>query len=331
MHPIAPDYQTPRRMEAKLAAIPLPEDMSGLRVLDVGTDFGTFAFLVEQRGAIDVLGLDRGRAVRGHGKVDLVAMNRAVARQRGSKCRFSAIDLGRQWLQFGRFDIVLVCSMYHHWFENCRDHRSIWFWLRQHCETGARVLFEGPVDDSDPVVRANVYADCISHFTRDEILRAASIWFDAEYVGPALHEPTREVWRFTALAPSPRIWNGDVRAGAGGASKAFAYADGRRANEIERALGFKPKAGSLNVRLDQDFDWDRAYLRASIMDVLDRSKGLQSEWQPRWARFYPVAVEGQDAWIFRFEGERYPESFVELISPVHLRDHLTTERVMLLQ
>jgi CTP-dependent riboflavin kinase len=180
-------------------------------------------------------------------------------------------------------------------------------------------------------VRANVSADRVRDFTLQEILQAASFWFDAEYIGPALHEPTREVWRFTALPPAPKVWSGEVRVGAGGASKAFAYADGRRADEIERALGVRPQAGSLNVRLDQDFDWNRAYLRARILDVVDRSAGLESDWQPRWARFYPVTVEGQDAWIFRFEGERYPENFVELISPVHLRDHLTADRVTLLQ
>jgi SAM-dependent methyltransferase len=331
MHPIAPDYQTPKRMAAKLAAIPLPDDLTGARVLDVGTDFGAFAFLAEQRGAVDVLGLDRGRAVRGQGKVDLVEMNRAVASHRGSKCRFERIDLGRQWLQFGRFDIVLLCSLYHHVFENCRDHRAIWFWLRQHCAEGAELLFEGPVDDSDPVVCANVSADCVRNLTLPDILQAASIWFDAEYIGPALHEPTREVWRFTALPQMPKIWSGEVRAGAGGASKAFTYAEGRRVDEIERALGVKPEPGSMNVRLDIDFDWSKAYLRARILDVVDRSKGLASEWQPRWARFYPVTVEGHDAWIFRFEGECYPENFVELIAPVRLRDYLTGDRVTLLQ
>lgn len=328
---IAPDYQTQARMAAKLAAIPLPQNLAGKRVLDVGTDFGAFAFLAEARGAADVLGLDRGRDIRGQGRVDLVAMNRRAAEERGSKCRFEPIDLGKQWLQFGRFDLVLLCSMYHHVFESCRDHRSIWFWLRQHCETGATALFEGPVDDSDPVVRANVSAECVREFSLQEILKAASIWFDADYVGPALHEPTREVWRFTARPPSPTSWSGEVRVGTGGASKAFAYEDGRRIGEIERALGARPRPGSLNVRLDRDFDWGRAYLRSRILDVVDRSKGLASEWQPRWARFYPVSLEGQNAWIFRFEGERYPENFVELIAPVHLRDHLKTERVTLLQ
>lgn len=328
---LAPDYQTPKRLAAKLAAIPLPDDLTGLRVLDVGTDFGAFAYLAEERGAADVLGLDRGRDVRGQGQVDLVAMNRAVANQRGSKCRFERVNLGKQWLQFGRFDVVLVCSMYHHVFEQCRDHNAIWYWLYQHCANGAQVIFEGPVDDADPVVRANVSPECIGDFTRDKILDAASAWFEPEYIGPALHEPTREVWRFTTLPVSPALWTGAVRHGAGGASKAFAYEGGRRADEIGQVLGVKPYPGSLNVELDAPFDWDDAYHRARILDVADRSKGLDSEWQPRWARFYPVTVEDQEAWIFRFEGERYRENFAELIAPVRLRDHLKKDRVGIAQ
>jgi len=310
------DYQTERRTGLKLAAVPFP-DFRGRRVLDVGTDHAFFAFLAAERGAADVLGLDRNRPVRGV-QTDLIAINRKAAE--GTSCRFEQIDLGKQWKIFGRFDVVLVMSVYHHIYQNCGDHRAIWFWLWQHCAAAGEVIFEGPVDDSDPVVRANVGIEHRGGYTLDAILAAASWFFVAEYVGPALHEPTRQVWRFR---PHPVQWvryAGEMQAGAGGATMAFEYADGRRMDEIERVLGWRPVAGSLNVRIDRPFGWDGGFYRAKILDVKDRGAGLQSEWGPRWARFYPLTIDGEDACAFRFEGEKYDPAFLELIAPDRLRD-----------
>jgi len=75
---VAPDYQTPRRMAAKLQAVPLPE-LRGKRVLDVGCDAGAWCWLAAEQGAADVLGLDRGREVRGRGFVDVIKENRRCA------------------------------------------------------------------------------------------------------------------------------------------------------------------------------------------------------------------------------------------------------------
>lgn len=319
------DYQTDRRMGLKVAAMPFP-DFKGKSVLDVGTDHGYFAFLAADRGATDVLGLDRNRSVRGV-DTDLIAINRKAAT--GTKCRFEPINLGKQWKVFGRFDVVLVMSMYHHWYEACGDHRPIWFWLWQHCAAAGEVLWEGPLDDSDPVVRANVSDANRAGYTKEAIIAAASWFFAAEYVGPALHEPTRQVWRFR---PHPVQWAryvGEMQAGAGGATKAFEYADGRRMDEIERVLGWRPIPGSLNVRLDRPFGWEDGFYRARILDVKDRAKGLQSEWQPRWARFYPVTIDGEDACAFRFEGEKYDPAFLELIAPDRLRDLVPGPKVVI--
>jgi hypothetical protein len=68
------------------------------------------------------------------------------------------------------------------------------------------------------------------------------------------------------------------------------------------------------------FDWDAEYFRAQILDVKDRSRGIDSKWGPRWARFYPVRVDGEDAFALRFESEHYDLRFMELIAPRKLRD-----------
>lgn len=319
------DYQTDKRMGLKLAAMPFP-DFAGKSVLDVGTDHGFFAFLAAERGAGDVLGLDRNRMVKGE-QIDLIARNRAQAAREGRRVRFEHINVGKQWQLFGRFDVLLVMSVYHHLYEGCGDHRPIWFWLWSQCKADGEVLWEGPVDDSDPVVRANVSDANRPGYTKEAILAAASWFFAAEYVGPALHEPTRQVWRFR---PHPVHWqrhSGVMQAGAGGATKAFEYDEGRRMREIERALGWQPVPGSLNVRLDRAFGWDDGYFRAQILDVKDRSKGLDSEWEPRWARFYPLTIDGEDACAFRFEGEKYDPAFLELIAPDRLRDLVSGPKV----
>ena len=330
MIPFTPDYQTAKRMNAKLAAVPLP-DLRGCRVLDVGTDCGYWAFLAAERGAAAVLGLDRNREVRGLGHVDLVVLNRRRAEDEArDNVTFEEINLGKQYRIFGHFDVVLCLSVYHHLFEAAGgDHAPVWFWLWQHARLSrSMVLWEGPVDTSDPVVRANVSAEHHAHYTREAILAAASRYFDAEFVGPALHEPTREVWRFRPHATVKAIEiAGMLQSGAGGATRAFEHAGGRRMDEIERVLGWRPIPGSLNVTLDHAFDWDEGYFRAQVLDVKDRAAGIDSEWVPRWARFYPLTIDGEDACAFRFEGEKYDPRFLELIAPWKLRDMVSGPRV----
>src|SRR5436190_17791996 len=144
-------------MASKLEAIPLPPYMVGKRILDIGCDFGFWSFLAAQKGAQHVLGLDRNREVRGIGFVNVVEVNRRRAIDEGREnVSFAEANLGKQWPEFGSFDIVFCLSMYHHWYECCGDHDAIWFWLSRHCSESALLLWEGPTDDSDPVVRHNV-------------------------------------------------------------------------------------------------------------------------------------------------------------------------------
>jgi CTP-dependent riboflavin kinase len=144
-------------------------------------------------------------------------------------------------------------------------------------------------------------------------------------IGPALHVPTREVWAFQPKRITPEVYSGKVTSGAGGASKAFEYKEKRRIKEFKYILGIECVPGSLNVILSEDFAWDTDYYRTRILDVADRSKGLDSEWHLRWARIYPISINGHQAFVFRFEGERYPKNMVEIISDIRLRDHVEEE------
>jgi len=325
---IAPDYQifdlvngqvenVGQRMQQKLTALQtvLPEDLSGKSVLDVGCDFGFWSFLSAQRGARKVLGLDRGRKVRGE-YVDLPKMNNE--RSQGTVCTFDSINLGKQWKTFGKYDVTLLMSLYHHIYHQCEDHLPIWYWLHKH--TNETLIWENPTEANDSVVQMNVSGHLHPKYTKKHILEAASQYFNYKYVGPAEHEPTRSVFEFTPRKLQTMGYVGAIKSGAGGATGAFNYENGRRIKEVKTAVGIEPYPGSLNVQLEVPFDWSRNYFRSRILDVANRGEGLESHWVPRWARFYPVMVNGIKAFVFRFEGDTYPESFIEILSEKRLRD-----------
>jgi 2-polyprenyl-3-methyl-5-hydroxy-6-metoxy-1,4-benzoquinol methylase len=318
---ITPDYQLPPRMDAKMRAIPMP-DLSGLDVLDVGCDMGFWCRYALANGAARVIGLDRGREVHGQGFIDLASYCREEITDERSA--FYRLNLGHQWHEFGQFDVVLLFSLYHHIYQAAGgDHAPIWFWLSRHTKPGSVVLWENPTSDSDSVVRMNVSVELRPSYDLHNIISAASDYFDSEYIGPAIHEPTRSVFKFTRKVTAVNALDATPQVGAGGATPAFNYADGRRIHEVNNALGFEPYPGSLNLQLEQDFDWNSGYYRTQILDVANRSQGLNSEWRARYARFYPLLLNKQSACAFRFEGEKYPKNFVELIADRRLRDGFT--------
>ncbi len=318
------------RMRAKMDAIPLP-DLKGKNVLDVGCDYGFWSFLASNLGADKVLGIDRGRPVQGQ-YCDVVKANRELATHHSNlkNCYFEPMNAGKQWIECGAFDVIFLFSLYHHIFENCGDHRTIWFWLWRQLAEGGVLLWENPLDVSDGVVQANVGKEKHAFYTKDIILGAAAEYFKIEYVGPAKHETTRSVYRFTLKDRDCSRQSGLMEPGAGGATKAFQYAEGRRAHEIKRLLGFLPVPGSLNVKLDSAFDFGRDYYRAEILDVKVRAAGFESAWEPRPCRFYPLKINGFHAFAMRFEGEaNYADNFVEIIAPVRLRDMIEGVKVTL--
>lgn len=304
------------RMQKKMHAIPMP-DLTGKSVLDIGCDFGFWCWFAILNGASSVTGLDRNRTVRNVGFVDLIESNRDRAKLHGwqDKSSFHRLEMGSQYRDIGRHDVAFCFSMYHHAYACAGgDHAPLWFWMRRQLKPGGTLLWENPVDSRDPVVQANVPSEYHEDYNIDSILFAASKYFTFEKIGPALHEPYREVYKFTANPGYRAQVVSFYEPGSSGAKKAFEYADGRRMKEIEHIVGVKTYPGSLNVRTLVGFPWDENYFRAQMMDVADRHKGLESEWVSRWARFYPLKAKGEQAWAFRFEDEEYAENFVEIVS-----------------
>ncbi len=311
------------RMTDKLKAIPLP-DLKGKRVLDIGCDHGFWTFLSAET-ANQVVALDRGRPVQGE-YVDLVAKNTKTAADQGIKnVEFRYMNLGKQWHDQGKFDVIYLFSLYHHIYQNTGgDHDSIWFWIRRQIDDEGELLWENPYSSQDSVVARNVDERLWTNYSLDKILKAAGKYFSYEYIGEALHEPTRKVYRFKPLPMLDRKYVGHTKSGAGGASKAFEYSGQRRVGEFKEVLSKEFFCGSLNIELDREFHYDSDYFRCQILDVVNRGQGLDVEWKPRWARIYPLVINGHQGYAFRFEGESYPLNFVEVLASVRLRDYITS-------
>ena len=315
-----------QRMAKKLEMVHLP-DLTGKRVLDVGCDFGFWSYLSINRGASYTLGLDRNRVVKGVGYTDIVTHNTQQAHKNGLNCEFKQMDLGKSWFEHGKFDVIYLFSLYHHIYENVGEHLPIWYWLYRHCEKDAVLIWENPTDLSDGVSHEHISGDKREGYTKDKILSAASEYFEIEYKGQG-HVDTRSVYFFRPKQREEKEIDVHLIDGAGGASPAFLHQSGRRMREIAAVLGYIPHPGSLNLLTSEAFKWSKDYYRAQILDVKVRGKGLDVEWHKRWARFYPVRIDGHEAHAFKFEGDKYPDHFVELIAPQKLRKVLGLKAVL---
>jgi len=188
-----PNEQT----EVKLRTINsvYPADLTGKTVLDIGTNLGYFAFESFFRGAIRVVGLEQD-------------LERAQLIQEVNRFFRFGVELysDRFSLQvaekYGEFDLTFVCSCYHYFYLEYRDHDRIMQQLAR--VTRQRLIFEGPLDLQDVSWRkhvANQTAIPMSvveqEFTPDRILGAASRHFrDVRFVGPAQYLPHRHIWIF---------------------------------------------------------------------------------------------------------------------------------------
>jgi tRNA (mo5U34)-methyltransferase len=96
--------QTLDQLRARLAQFPIPDDLRGRRVLDIGAWDGWFSFEMERRGA-DVVALDSTEHTRFRVARELLGSR--VEYRIGDICRLSPRELGR-------FDIVLFFGVLYH-------------------------------------------------------------------------------------------------------------------------------------------------------------------------------------------------------------------------
>lgn len=90
-----------------LAAIGLPEDLSGLRVLDLGARDGFFSFECEKRGAAEVIAVD-------YSPVELTGFG-VASKILNSKVKWITANVYRtNELNLGKFDLILFLGVIYH-------------------------------------------------------------------------------------------------------------------------------------------------------------------------------------------------------------------------
>ena len=96
--------QSLEQQKRRLETFPIPEDLTGKRVLDIGTWDGWFAFEMERRGA-EVMAIDCVEQPAFHLAYDLL----------GSKVDYRVMDVADLSVErVGRFDIVLFFGVLYH-------------------------------------------------------------------------------------------------------------------------------------------------------------------------------------------------------------------------
>ncbi len=97
-------HQSLEQLRRRLRMFPIPADLTGKRVLDIGAWDGWFSFEMERRGA-EVLALDAAKNTR------LLEARRLL----GSRIEYRIGDICRlTWRELGTFDIVLFLGVLYH-------------------------------------------------------------------------------------------------------------------------------------------------------------------------------------------------------------------------
>ncbi len=101
---VIPGFQTPGKMRSRLRQFPVPQDLRGKRVLDIGAWDGWFSFEMEKRGAsvvaVDAVQSEKFLVARGflNSKVEFV--------------KADVYDLSPA--ELGRFDVILFLGVLYH-------------------------------------------------------------------------------------------------------------------------------------------------------------------------------------------------------------------------
>lgn len=183
-----------RKMIQKLDAFGglVPRVMAGLNVVDIGCNNGFFTFLSAYRGAV-AHGIDS--------TASRIRFCERVKRLMPEAVRESAIFRhadALEWLgtnEIGSTNIVFLCSVYHHLLKATGDHWDVLKPVKDVLAPLGYVIYEGPTDERDEIVRRLGV-----RFREQEFLEAAGDLFHVEHIGPAIHQPTRQVYKFTRVA-----------------------------------------------------------------------------------------------------------------------------------
>ena len=160
----------------KLAALKLPADLTGKRVLDLGCNEGFFSLTAKERGASEVVGID----------ADEAAIERARART--SEVDFRA--QGWERLPEGPFDVVLLLSALHYE----PNPRALLRRIRDVLAPDGLFILEGGVSQLPGATvewtqREIARDDVVWYPTRDLLMGGYLEDFAVREVGPSVRQP----------------------------------------------------------------------------------------------------------------------------------------------
>jgi tRNA (mo5U34)-methyltransferase len=147
----------------------IPDDLTGARVLDVGTFDGFYAFLAERRGAARVVALDNEQYVdwiasRFGVQLEPGAGFRAIAQLLGSRVEYRRLDALEAERLEETFDLILCCGILH----RVEAPLTLLRVLRSCLAPGGRILLEtygAPGEPDAPSVFVHEHGDV---YARDD-------------------------------------------------------------------------------------------------------------------------------------------------------------------
>lgn len=176
-----------------------PQDFTDKALLDLGCHLGYWCFEAAQRGASRCVGIDRGR--KEENLLKLAEMNNRVAKEWDvyKNCEFYDTEIGRQWDTYGKFDVALCLSVYHHIYVQALDHDKIFKWFKDQLNDDGYLIYEGPINTKENTVPQNhIPKSHLSQFNESAIFGAARKYFNSiEYFGPSLHEKGRYIYKIS--------------------------------------------------------------------------------------------------------------------------------------
>jgi tRNA (mo5U34)-methyltransferase len=146
--------QTVEQLRHRIAQFPIPQDLTGKRVLDIGAWDGWFSFEMERRGA-SVLAIDNAKRTRFLKARELL----------GSKVDYQIADISRVTpRELGRFDIVLFFGVLYHLKHPLHALETVCDLSTDLALVESFVTDDGSHPDAPPVMEFYETTECVGQF-----------------------------------------------------------------------------------------------------------------------------------------------------------------------